>query len=49
MEPKIGMVEEDVLIDDKKWLKKITIIFDPGTKKGRGISQILDGVKRIIG
>ena len=50
--------EEDVIYEvpsgicgkvmKKKFMRVVTIKYNPGTKKGKAIGQILDGVKRIL-
>lgn len=47
---KVGIKERDILIqtDPPKLIKEVIIRYDPTTKKGRGISQIIDGLGRII-
>ena len=47
MDKKVGVEERDILIG-KKWFKEVVIIYNDSTKKGRGVSQIIDGLKRII-
>ncbi len=49
MERKIGVTEKDILLENnKKFIKEATIVFDPHTNKGQGVSQIIDGLKRIL-
>lgn len=47
---KVGVKERDILVwkDPPKFIKEVTIRYDHTTKKGRGISQIIDGLGRII-
>lgn len=56
MKPKNSYKEEDILVEyaagisttKKMFLRKVTIKFDPSTKKGKAIGQVLDGIKRLL-
>lgn len=47
---RVGVKERDILItkDPPKFIKEVIIRYDHTTKKGRGISQIINGLGRII-
>lgn len=48
--------ERDIVYDKKiginattkVMIRVVTIKYDPGTKKGKAIGQILDGIKRLL-
>ncbi len=52
MKPIYEVREKDVIVEDKKgeymFIKEVTIIYNPHTSKGKGISQIIDGLRRIL-
>jgi len=49
-EKRYGVWDKDVIVQGKipKWIKVVTIKYDPGTKKGKGIGQIIDGIRRLM-
>lgn len=49
---KLGVKEVELTTvknGDVCFIRRATIIYDPSTEKGRGISQIVDGLRRIVG
>ena len=49
-EKRYGVWDKDIVVQGKvpKWIKVVTIKYDPGTKKGRAIGQIIDGLRRLL-
>jgi len=49
-EKRYGVWDKDMVVQGKvpRWIKVVTIKYDPGTKKGRAIGQIIDGLRRLL-